>query len=841
MRLCPLLLIIIFIIVNSYSSEIYGIQEQHDVKNGINQKESFLSKFSTNDINIENDLVNESEQNSSKDSSKKVLELLKKNKSDTISPNELPQLNLKSKSSSESIQTNFNSELDNVHPNQKILLNQNSNVNLKKENFFHFNPFNENNDYQHINPLNLVDKKSSKVNQLLKKLNEYSNLLNDYDDTYIARYLFETLNSTNCTCPSVEELCADPPVDWTNWQIYLKLVGTVVLVAMSGFCAGMTTGFFSLDMNSLSIIAKSDPVKRNRKYAKNIIPVRRNGNLLLVTLILTNVFVNSAISILSADLTSGLLGFFLSSALIVIFGEIFPQALCVKYTLFIGSATVYFVYTFMFFLFPLAYPFSVILDFFLGKDLGQFYDIAGLKELIEIHAQSRDKTGLEYDSANILQGALDFANKKVRDVMTTQDNIFCVDVSAKLDAELLNSIWQTGHSRIPVYKGTKDNIVGILFVKDLIVLNPNDDLNLSTALLFFGKEPLRVDPELSLSEMLQRFKTSRSHLAIVQEAKENENGLDSSYSVVGLITLEDVIEEIIRDEIIDESDVYVSNLHNEKVTKRTDPTYSFRRGLTSRLTPIQIQTTAQFLERTSRFFQLLPPDYMKQLLGRSRIETIKVNDNSDTYIYKKGEQSEFFCLILSGKIEIISSEEGFVTYLGSWSQISIKSLIQKTYITDFDAKVVENSSILKIYKKDYIQEVRELFEEDENFYLPPELGWIDEKIVSVNDVQITVTDSGFEKQTSTSNSLNTTNLIPRSPSSNLTPKSPNSSTINQKGLSQIKSKSHTSLLDLNVSNDNLTNQDEISEASNAIEDIMQNIPTVTITVEDEIVNSDHEL
>jgi metal transporter CNNM len=107
------------------------------------------------------------------------------------------------------------------------------------------------------------------------------------------------------------------------------------------------------------------------KYAAAILPIRENGNLLLTTLLLGNVSVNSLLSILMADMTSGLVGFFSSTILIVIFGEIIPQAACSRYALTVGYYTRYVVRVFIAIFYVFAYPLGKVLDWALGEDLGE--------------------------------------------------------------------------------------------------------------------------------------------------------------------------------------------------------------------------------------------------------------------------------------------------------------------------------------------------------------------------------------------------------------------------------------------------------------------------------------
>jgi hypothetical protein len=111
------------------------------------------------------------------------------------------------------------------------------------------------------------------------------------------------------------------------------------------------------------------------KYAAAILPIRENGNLLLTTLLLGNVSVNSLLSILMADMTSGLVGFFSSTILIVIFGEIIPQAACSRYALTVGYYTRHVVRVFIAIFYVFAYPLGKVLDWALGEDLGEDSDI----------------------------------------------------------------------------------------------------------------------------------------------------------------------------------------------------------------------------------------------------------------------------------------------------------------------------------------------------------------------------------------------------------------------------------------------------------------------------------
>ena len=117
------------------------------------------------------------------------------------------------------------------------------------------------------------------------------------------------------------------------------LIAGLVLLGCSGLFSGLTLGLMSLDPAGLEvIIAGGDPVGKSQ--AERILPLRKHGNLLLCSLLLGNTLVNALLAILTASFTSGLLGGVLSSAAILVFGEILPQSVCSRHGLYIGSKVV---------------------------------------------------------------------------------------------------------------------------------------------------------------------------------------------------------------------------------------------------------------------------------------------------------------------------------------------------------------------------------------------------------------------------------------------------------------------------------------------------------------------
>ena len=175
--------------------------------------------------------------------------------------------------------------------------------------------------------------------------------------------------------------------------------------------------------------------------------------------------------------------------------------------------------------------------------------------------------GLEKDEIDIVTGALVLKQKTVADIMTHLDDCYLLPVNAILNFETICEIKEQGYSRIPVYDTDKKNILHILYTKDLLFIDPDDNKPLAQVCDFYGNEVNYVFDDVMLMEMLNDFKTGdKGHLAMVQRVVESPDS-DPSYETVGLVTLEDIIEEIIQQEIIDETDVYTDNKSKKKRKK----------------------------------------------------------------------------------------------------------------------------------------------------------------------------------------------------------------------------------------------------------------------------------
>merc|ERR1719282_837691 len=191
--------------------------------------------------------------------------------------------------------------------------------------------------------------------------------------------------------------------------MFITLPAIVLLVMMSGLFSGLTLGLMGLDLIGLQIVQKGDDATL-AKCATKIAPLRENGNLLLCTLLLGNVAVNSALSILTAGIASGVSGFFISTTLIVIFGEIIPQASCSRYALQIGARTVPVVQVLMYSpLYLITKPMSIVLDWALGQEMGTVYSRTEVLEMLKLQIRLGACDANEGEIARqVAEGAMSF-------------------------------------------------------------------------------------------------------------------------------------------------------------------------------------------------------------------------------------------------------------------------------------------------------------------------------------------------------------------------------------------------------------------------------------------------
>ncbi|KAK3821175.1 MAG: hypothetical protein J3Q66DRAFT_332750 [Benniella sp.] len=342
--------------------------------------------------------------------------------------------------------------------------------------------------------------------------------------------------------------------DATSVDFWLKMALIVFLVMIGGIFAGLTIGLMGLDETNLHVLMASG-TPTEQLHAETVYSLLSRGkHWVLVTLLLGNVIVNETLPVvLDSELGGGVVAILISTMLIVVFGEIIPQAVCARYGLAIGAFCAKPMLIFMYIMSPVAYPIALLLDSWLGVHHGTTYRRTELKTLVSLHQM--DGIGeLTDDEVTIIASVLDLKEKSVEQIMTPLEDVFTLSEDAILDENLMEEIVCAGYSRIPIYRhDDPHNFIGMLLVKRLITYDPEDHIPVRQ----FTINPLpEVPPNTSCLDILNFFQEGRSHMAMVTS---EPGGFGEP---VGVITLEDVIEELLGEEIVDESDVYV-DVHNK--------------------------------------------------------------------------------------------------------------------------------------------------------------------------------------------------------------------------------------------------------------------------------------
>jgi metal transporter CNNM len=290
---------------------------------------------------------------------------------------------------------------------------------------------------------------------------------------------------------------------------------------------------------------KLDDLKRKAKLgdrrAKRVLPLRESNHLTLASILLVNVAVISATSLVLGDEFNGWLAGILSTLLIVIFGEVVPQALFISHALTYCALLAPVLHVMIIVTFPISKTLQFILDAILGKETPTLQSRHELGLLIGEHADNVESE-LDENEVGIIRGALKLSEKHVRDIMTPINKVYWLAPDDVIDAAKIDEIKLRGFSRIPVFNKERTSIYGVVLMKDLV------DINFDQRSYLVGELRLHhtraVGSMTALDTLFQKFITARSHLMPVERDDK----------IVGVVTIEDTIEEIIGHEIEDEAD-----------------------------------------------------------------------------------------------------------------------------------------------------------------------------------------------------------------------------------------------------------------------------------------------
>ena len=327
--------------------------------------------------------------------------------------------------------------------------------------------------------------------------------------------------------------------------LLIQFILLVLLLITSGLVSGAEVAFFSLTKDQLD----SEEEKKSRQM-DIIQKMLQNPKRLLATILITNNFINIAIVLLFASLGENLFSQIenplivllieigVITFLILFFGEILPKVYANRNAVTFSKAVAFPIYTIdRYFLFFLTIPMSKITRFMESRlaQKNNEFSIDKLSQALEL--TSEEETTKE--EHKILQGIVNFGNTETKQVMCPRIDVFAL--SEDMDMEIIVPlILEKGFSRVPVYAENMDSVMGILYTKDLLPHLEQSNFKWQKLL----KPVFYVPENKKLDDLLKEFQQKKIHLAVV---------VDEYGGTSGVITLEDVIEEIVGD-ISDEFD-----------------------------------------------------------------------------------------------------------------------------------------------------------------------------------------------------------------------------------------------------------------------------------------------
>ena len=344
---------------------------------------------------------------------------------------------------------------------------------------------------------------------------------------------------------SIEQALSDISFNPISFGVVIAILITIVLLGLSAFASASEIAYFSLSPSDLSELSEE-----RTEQDKAINMLRDDSERTLATILITNNFVNVTIIMLCNYIFTSLVYFgekaywlqflivtVLLTFLLLLFGEIIPKVYSREEPLAFCRRSVSGILFFrrLFWVFGSILLRSGFLASKVIKNDQQMLSVDELEHALEL----TDKNDIK-EEQKMLQGIVRFGDETVREVMTSRQDIVALNINTPF-SDVLKSIVENNYSRIPVYQNNDDNIKGVLYIKDLLPhLAKPTNFKWQTLM----RPPHFVPETKRLDDMMKDFKENKVHIAIV---------VDEFGGTSGLITLEDILEEIVG-EINDEYD-----------------------------------------------------------------------------------------------------------------------------------------------------------------------------------------------------------------------------------------------------------------------------------------------
>mmetsp|Transcript_8436 Transcript_8436/g.16795 ORF Transcript_8436/g.16795 Transcript_8436/m.16795 type:complete len:439 (-) Transcript_8436:1017-2333(-) len=361
-----------------------------------------------------------------------------------------------------------------------------------------------------------------------------------------------------------------PPIkDLPAYDYAIYSVIALGLVIFGGLMSGLNVGMLSIDELELEQRIATG-TEAERKQASKILGVIDKHHFLLCSILLGNAFAAETLPLIFGMMFNEIISIVMSVVFVLFVAEIVPQAVMTgPDQLKIAGRLVPFVKVLMFVLSPLSYPLSLLLDKILGKVPHSRFTTEDLKHRINVHRSFADEGGSDVSRASlinseqidIITGAIDIQVSKVKDLMTPIADIFSISDFDILDRTLLMKLKKKAFSRVPIYKGTnKAQLFGYIMIKQFIGHRLGEPKAIEDSKVEI-MTPIFTTSETSLLKLMSQFRTENCHIAFVLDTASTRSRSVHAISephaandVIGIVTMEDVFELVLKAEIKDEKD-----------------------------------------------------------------------------------------------------------------------------------------------------------------------------------------------------------------------------------------------------------------------------------------------
>lgn len=451
-------------------------------------------------------------------------------------------------------------------------------------------------------------------------------------------------------------------------------IAVAILLICSGLISGSEVAFFSLSpKEKLDLEGNANEKKQNL-----VLDLLDKPNELLATILIANNLVNVAIIVLSSMLMEGLIDFgnmstalqFVIQVVVVTFvllllGEVAPKTYATKYALRVANLMAFPLFVMRKIFYPLSRPLILgtnIIDKRVKKRT-ETVSVDQLEHALEIATDEETSD----EEKKILEGIVKFGNTDVKQIMKPRTDVLSFEESTNYE-KLLEGIVDSGYSRIPVYRESFDQIVGVLYIKDLL---PHLDAKKNFEWQKLVRAPFFVPENKKIDDLLKEFQEKKIHLALV---------VDEYGGTSGIVTLEDIIEEIVGDitDEFDDDDLVYSKLDDRtfifegktplndmyRVLEIDGMEFEEAKGESDTLAGFVIEQSGKILKKNEKVF-FEGYHFTVDAADKRRIKRLKVvcpetkeeEEESEEKNHKKGKVSSIILLFILSTLLTACSED----------------------------------------------------------------------------------------------------------------------------------------------------------------------------------------